>query len=84
MDVSVSEIVAFPPGEHLAYSGITYTLRRNYRLNLRMIFISVFAPICQSPVDAELTYRNYCAEKQLDVSFVFVELGRLLAMSFAS
>ena len=26
VDVSVSEIVAFPPGEHLAFSNITYTL----------------------------------------------------------
>ena len=25
MDVSVSKIVAFQPGDHLAYSGITYT-----------------------------------------------------------
>ena len=26
LDVSVSETVAFPPGEHLAFSGITCTL----------------------------------------------------------
>ena len=28
MDVSVSEIVAFPPGEHLAFSGIVLMHRR--------------------------------------------------------
>ena len=32
-----------------------------------------FAPICQKSVDAKLIYRNHRAEKQLDVSFNFVE-----------
>ena len=35
-------------------------------------------------MDTELISRNHRAEKQLDVSFIVVELGRLLAMSIAS
>ena len=36
----------------------------------------------QFSVDAELIYRNHRAEKQLDVSFIIVELGRLFDMFF--
>ena len=35
-------------------------------------------------LDADLIYRYHIAETKLDVSFVFVEVDRLLAMSFAS
>ena len=40
--------------------------------------------MCCGTLDTELIYRNHRAEKQLDVSFIFVEVDRLLAMSFAS
>ena len=48
------------------------------------LFVQLFAQICHGSTDTELIYRNHCAEKQLDVSFILVEVGRLLAMSCAS
>ena len=60
---------------------LSFLILQRRELNLRMTFVPVFAPICQSSVGAKLIYRNHCAEKHL-VSLIIVESGKLLAIFF--
>ena len=64
-------------------SSVSNSRFQNLRLNLRLNLRSILCTNLLCSVDAALIYRYHRAEKQLDVSFIFVELGGLFAMFFA-
>ena len=97
VDVSVSEVVAFPPGEHLACSGITYTLGiivSSLVFLLHKVFLSFLSFQRNLQLGLRMIFsHSFCtnlpkphkcrADLQKSPSFITVESGRLFAMFFA-